>query len=147
MKIRRLQANDAFEARRLFALMATVFGEEHEVMSDARLLALLARDDFYAMAAFVDGAVVGGATAYALPMTRTPIMELFLYDIAVAPEHQRSGIGRALVLALRDAAGSAGIEDMFVAADNEDQHALDFYRALGGVASAATFYSFRTPGV
>ncbi len=142
MKIRRLQRDDASDARRLFALMAAVFAEEHEELGDARLLALLARDDFYAMAAFVDGELVGGATAYALPMTRAPSTELFLYDVAVAPAHQRSGVGRALVLTLRDAAGAAGITEMFVAADIEDLHALDFYRALGGVASAATLFSF-----
>jgi hypothetical protein len=29
-------------------------------------------------------------------------------------------------------------------ADNEDQHALDFYRALGGEAQAVTFFNFNS---
>jgi len=39
-------------------------------------------------------------------------------------------------------AGDAGIHDLFVPADEDDAHALDFYRALGGVASPVTFFTF-----
>jgi len=31
---------------------------------------------------------------------------------------------------------------MFVAADNQDLHALDFYRAMGGEPSPVTIFSF-----
>jgi aminoglycoside 3-N-acetyltransferase I len=31
---------------------------------------------------------------------------------------------------------------MFVPADNEDEHAIDFYHAIGGEASAVTFFTF-----
>jgi hypothetical protein len=34
------------------------------------------------------------------------------------------------------------IAELFVAADNEDTHALDFYRALGGTASPVTIFEF-----
>jgi aminoglycoside 3-N-acetyltransferase I len=43
---------------------------------------------------------------------------------------------------LRDAASAAGVSVVFVAADNEDEHALDFYRALGGVDSPVTVFTF-----
>jgi len=34
---------------------------------------------------------------------------------------------------------------VFVPADNEDDDALDFYRALGGTPSSVTFFSFSEP--
>jgi 5-formaminoimidazole-4-carboxamide-1-beta-D-ribofuranosyl 5'-monophosphate synthetase len=37
-----------------------------------------------------------------------------------------------------------GFRAVFVAADVEDQHALDFYRAAGGVASDVKHFTFQT---
>lgn len=38
-----------------------------------------------------------------------------------------------------------GIDLVFVPADNVDIHALDFYRALGGVAAPVTIFEFGPP--
>ena len=94
------------------------------------------------MAAFIGEEIVGGATAHTLPMTKSEAPELFLYDIAVRSDQQRKGIGRSLVTALCEQAREAGILDVFVFADNDDLHALDFYRALGGMPSAVTSFAF-----
>jgi aminoglycoside 3-N-acetyltransferase I len=141
-RIVRLGLGDAESARRMFALMAEVFGTDHESASDAYLAALLGRPDFWALAALDGGAVLGGLTAHALPMTRAPGRELFLYDLAVRPSHQRRGVGRALLLALRSQGAREGMTTVFVAADDEDTHALDFYRALGGAPSPVTIFTF-----
>jgi aminoglycoside 3-N-acetyltransferase I len=139
----RLRATHAPIARRLFTLMAEIFGEANEPLSDEYLERLLHRGDVWAMAAFCGDELVGGLTAYTIPMTRTPSAEILLYDIAVRPERQRQGIGRQLILALRSAADAAGIEDVFVPVDNDDSHALDFYRALRGEPVAVTHFTFR----
>jgi len=68
--------------------------------------------------------------------------EIFIYDIAVRPDRQRRGIGRSLVAHLREAAAAEGIDVVFVPADAEDDHAIEFYRALGGDASPVTFFTF-----
>ena len=139
---KRLGAGERDAARRLFALMAGVFGEECEPLSDAYLDRLLGRDDFWAVAAFAGDELVGGLTAHTLPMTRAEGSEIFIYDVAVQAAHQRRGVGRRLMAALRDAAADAGIAELFVPADDEDVHALDFYRALGGVPSPVTIFTF-----
>jgi aminoglycoside 3-N-acetyltransferase I len=60
----------------------------------------------------------------------------------VRHDHQRQGVGRRLLAHLRAAASAIGIRDVFVAADSDDRHALDFYRALGGAAAPVTMFSF-----
>jgi aminoglycoside 3-N-acetyltransferase I len=143
MRAKRLVSGDRELARKLFALMAEVFAEDHEELGDGYLDGLLGREGFWAIAAFTDdGELIGGITAHTLPMTRAEVAEIFIYDIAVRADHQRKGVGRSLMTTLRREAASIGIEDVFVPADDDDVHALDFYRALGGAPSPVTFFSF-----
>jgi aminoglycoside 3-N-acetyltransferase I len=142
MQLKRLKAGDRELAKVLFPLMSEVFEEGSGKLSDGYIDRLLGREDFWAIAAFVGNDIVGGITAHTLPMTRAEYSEIFIYDIAVRREHQRKGIGRRLVEELRAQAAGMGITDLFVPADNEDAHALDFYRALGGEAAPVTIFTF-----
>jgi aminoglycoside 3-N-acetyltransferase I len=142
IRVERLTTADVERARALFATMAHVFATEAEVLSDGYLARLLGRDDFWTLAASVDGQLVGGLTAHTLPLTRAEVFEVFIYDIAVVPDWQRQGVGRQLMSTLRSQAARAGIRVVFVPADNEDTHALDFYRALGGVSAPVTIFTF-----
>lgn len=146
MRVRRLSAGERDVARRLFALMAEVFGEGGEALSGAYVDRLLGREDFWAVAAFEGDDPIGGLTAHTLPMTRSESAEIFIFDIAVHADHQRRGVGRQLVTLLREEAARAGIDTVFVPADNDDEHALDFYRALGGASSAVTLFTFSSAG-
>ncbi len=139
---RRLRPADRELARKLFALLADVFGEERTPLGDAYLDRLLAREDFWAIAAFSGEEIVGGLTAHTLPLTTAEQAEVVIYDLAVRADVRRRGVGRALIEALRAGARAQGIERVFVAADDEDVHALEFYRALGGVASPVTMFVF-----
>jgi aminoglycoside 3-N-acetyltransferase I len=87
--------------------------------------------------------VVGGVTAHTLPMTREQSSEIFIYDIAVHPDRQRRGVGKSLIAALRAAGAAEGIDTVFVDADVEDDHAIEFYRALGGEAAPVTAFTFQ----
>ncbi|NAZ87187.1 GNAT family N-acetyltransferase [Kineococcus indalonis] len=146
MRTLRLGPSDVPLARATFALVQEVFGVGGEPLSGAHLQRLLRREEFWALAAVVDGVPVGGLTAHVLPMTRAEVDELFVYDLAVRADWQRRGVGRALVRHLLRAASAAGavapIGEVFVLADDEDVHALDFYRAVGGVAQPVTMFSF-----
>ena len=142
LEIRRLGSDDRDVARSLFLMMERVFGESAVPLSDDYLGTLLGRDDFWAIAATLDGGVAGGLTAHTLPLTRCEQSEVFIYDIAVVPEFQRRGIGRGLVEELRRLVTAAGLGEIFVPADSDDTHALDFYRALGGEPSPVTIFTF-----
>lgn len=139
MTYARLGPGDRERAKALFALMAAVFDEDCEAPGDAYVDGLLGRADLWVIAALSDGELVGGLTAHTLPMTRAQVSELFIYDLAVRPEHQRRGVGRGLIAHLR---GAAAAVEIFVAVDDEDAHALDFYRAVGGAAAPVTIFTF-----
>ena len=141
----RLVPGDEAIAHRTFAVMAEVFETDHEPLSDTYVADLLASGAFWAFAALRDGEVIGGLTAHTLPMTVGERSEVFLYDLAVRPEWQRRGVGRRLVRSLRDQAAAAGVDLVFVPADDDDAHALDFYRSLGGRAAKVTIFEFGRP--
>jgi aminoglycoside 3-N-acetyltransferase I len=142
LRTQRLRSADVNLASRLFALMTEVFEEPSAPLGAAYMASLLARDDFWALAAFAGEDLVGGLTAHTLPMTREEGREVFLYDLAVLHTHQRRGVGRALVTRLCQDARAQGIAVVFVPADNDDLGALDFYRALGGQSSPVTIFTF-----
>jgi aminoglycoside 3-N-acetyltransferase I len=140
--VRRLVSGDDALARETFATIARIFENEVGALSPRYVQGLLRRGDFWAYAAVRDAVVVGGLTAYTLPLTRVEESEVFIYDIAVDPSVQRQGIGRRLVEALRRDAAAEDIAVIFVPADNEDTHALDFYQAIGGDAAPVTIFTF-----
>lgn len=103
---------------------------------------MLNRDDFLVIAGLADGVPIAGLTAYVLPLTRSETAEIFIYDIAVAPTHQRQGVGRRLVQEVRSIATRRNIATTWVPADNEDDFALEFYRSIGGTPQAVTIFNF-----
>jgi aminoglycoside 3-N-acetyltransferase I len=141
--VKRLGSADRDLARALFLTMASVFeGEEAEVLGDAYLDCLLAKEEFYALAALSGSEVLGGLTAHVLPMTRSEAHELFLYDLAVKPEHQRKGVGRRLVESLVAEGRKAGVTCVFVPADLEDEGAIEFYRAIEGEEAPVAIFTW-----
>jgi len=142
ISVKRLTPEGREEARRVFAMMAEIFTEDCDPLSDRYLGQLLRGKEFWALAAFANDHIIGGLTAHTLPMTRTESSEIFIYDIAVRSEYQRKGVGRSLLNALCEQASEAGIQEVFVSADDNDVHALDFYRNLGGTPSPVTIFSF-----
>jgi ribosomal protein S18 acetylase RimI-like enzyme len=57
--------------------------------------------------------------------------EMFLYELGVAEESRRRGIGRALVEALARRARERGCDGMWVLTDDDNEAALATYRSAG----------------
>ena len=60
--------------------------------------------------------------------------EMFLYELAVHPDHRNRGVGRALVGALAELARERDCYGMWVLTDSDNAAALAAYRAAGGGA-------------
>ena len=133
--IRRLAADDVA----LFEALMSTFGEAFEdVEADTKarpsrgyVRQLLESDDFVALAAVKDGAVVGGLAAYALRKFEQERCEFYIYDLAVAAAHRRRGIATRLIETLKTIAAARGAYVIFVQADYGDEPAIALYTKLG----------------
>jgi aminoglycoside 3-N-acetyltransferase I len=92
---------------------------------------LLGSNDFIALAALQDGAVVGGLAAYELHKFEQERSEIYIYDLAVAASHRRRGIATALINELQAIASQRGAYVIFVQADHGDDPAIALYTKLG----------------
>jgi len=143
-QIKRLNKEQLTEFRSLVNILNTVFEEEPKIGSDDHLRNLLGREDFIVLAAFMENEVVGGLTAYELPMYYSDSSEIFLYDLAVKSDYQRKGIGKGLIQSLKSHCIQREIKEFFVLAHEEDEHAVEFYRATGGNSEKVVNFLYQT---
>lgn len=123
----------------LMDAMLTMFGEafdEVETYGAARpgddyLRSLLGSDHFIALAAVRGGDVVGGLAAYELRKFERERSEIYVYDLAVAAGHRRTGIATALMSHLKTIAAARGAYVIFIQADHGDSPAIALYSKLG----------------
>ena len=133
--IRQLGPGDVADFHALLSVFADAFGEPETYNRarppDAYLQRLLGRDTFIALAAFADGAPVGGLAAYVLDKFEQARSEIYVYDLAVAATHRRRGIATALMRELRRLAAARGAWVIFIQADQGDEPAIALYDKLG----------------
>lgn len=142
--IRRLGSDDVMIAEQLIHLFKDIF-EANDLIpaKPSYLKTLLRKHEFICIAAIYKNKVIGGLTAYELPMYYSEYTDLFIYDIAVAPHLQRLGIGNKLLQAIKAWGGQNYIREIFVDANEEDKHSLDFYRAAEGFEEKISQFKFK----
>ncbi len=129
-EIRTLGPQDGEVFKQLLRVFERVFEmQDFRVPDDAHLADVLQRNDFIVLCACDGDRVIGGLTAYVLHQYYSTRPLVYIFDLAVLPEYQRRGIGRALITAIRTLSTARGYEEVFVQADVADTYALDFYRS------------------
>jgi len=147
LEVRKLTPQDVSAFNSLIRLFSMVFEEkESDSRSESHLLNLLRNDHFVAMAAFYENEIVGGLTAYELPMYSSEESEILLYDLAITPKYQRMGIGKRLIQSLKEYCAENGINEFFVLAHEEDEHAVAFYLSTGGKSEKVVNFIYHTRG-
>jgi len=130
IEIKQLNVTDLALTQQLFILLQEVFEAEHPIkVSDTYTGKLLANPVFVAFAAIIDNELAGGLTGYISPMYNGEVSEMYIYDIAVKPEFQRRGVGKQLIAFAKEYCTKRGMLAMYVQANAEDGHALNFYRS------------------
>ena len=143
IEIKRLKRNDVVLFEKLVTLFQYVFemGKTDKTMKKY-LQKMLDNPGFMAYIAQQGDNVIGGLTAFELPMYYSELSEVFIYDIAIHPEFQRKGIGKKLISALKKYCRKKGIQYIFVPANEEDAHALAFYTSTGGKPEKVVHFNY-----
>jgi len=68
--------------------------------------------------------------------------EMFLYELAVAPEWRRQGIAKALIEELVSLAKQTGCYGMWVLTDDDNEAALASYPSAGGKPSPQVMFAW-----
>ena len=143
VEIKKLDAGDIGSFQELISVFEKVFEMEGFSMPNKEYLQqLLGKEGFLVFAAFLDRKVVGGLTAHMLPQYYSTQPLAYIYDLAVSTELQRRGIGKMLISGINNYCRKIGVEEVFVQADEEDAHALDFYHATGGRAEKVVHFTY-----
>jgi aminoglycoside 3-N-acetyltransferase I len=133
--MRRLTTYDIGHLRALNVLFGRAFKDVETYgslpPSDAYLVGLLAKEHVIALAASIEGSVVGGLVAYELEKFERERREIYIYDLAVADTHRRQGIALALIHRLREIAAQREAWIIYVQADYGDEPAIGLYEKLG----------------
>ncbi len=138
-----LDKNDTALLKELVTLYALVFETENFTpASDAYFETLLHQESVIFCVALQGQKVIGGLTAYVLPSAYEAVSQVYLYDLAVVSHKQRQGVGSALLTLLKKHCVAAAYSEMYVQANIEDEHAIDFYRATGGHPESVVHFSY-----
>jgi aminoglycoside 3-N-acetyltransferase I len=123
-----LGTDDASKFASLIKIFREVFEhEDSEAPAEQYLKSLLEKSDFLALVATHKGEIVGGLTVYLLQGYYDTKPIAYIYDVGVRPDFQRKGVGQALIDFMLRYCKSNGIEEMYVAAEADDEPALGFY--------------------
>ena len=130
VQIQQLTPQDTPHFEALIKIFAEVFEmPEFPMPGSAYLNQLLSKPDFLVLVAKQGETVVGGLTVYILHRYYTEKPVAYIYDLGVAPDQQRKGIGKKLIAYLLEYCREQGFEDAYVAAEADDEQAVNFYRA------------------
>lgn len=133
--LKKLKAGDLSDFEALIDLFGEVFNMT--AFSTPRreyLQGLLRQDGYHVFTALNMDEVVGGLVAYTLDQCYSEKPFAYIFDLAVAKQWQRQGIGSALIAEARAYFKQLGYAEVFVQADRIDDYAVDFYRKTGPTA-------------
>jgi aminoglycoside 3-N-acetyltransferase I len=123
--IRKLSAADIDLATALFLSWRE---SETKLPGKEYLVSLLNNDAFHIFAAISNNRVVGGLTAYEMPMYLEETKEVFLYEIGVTEEYLRHGIASALINALKTICRDRSIRYFYVGTETDNHPARQLYK-------------------
>ena len=111
--------------------------------SETYLHELLLNPAIHVVVALQDDHVIGGCTAYQLPMITSVTNEMFLYDIMVHPSFQRLGVATKLIETLIELCIQNNVSAMYVATDPDNLAAQQLYESTGGERENIAWYTYR----
>ncbi len=89
-----------------------------------------------------DGVIAGFLTAHCLQRFDKRRAEVLLYEIGVAEQYRRLGVGTALMTAVKESAAEVGADEVWVLTEHDNVPALNLYRSAGATDEAPNVVMF-----
>ncbi|MEM1137797.1 MAG: GNAT family N-acetyltransferase [Bacteroidota bacterium] len=142
-EIKKLGKNDQLLAKQLLEEWYKDDGQLNPSFPKEKYLSsLLNKEDFHAFVAVVNNLVVGGLTAYELPMFDVEANEMFLYEIGVSKAYRQKGIAKKLIEALREVCFSKEIKVIFVGTSMDNEVAKKLYETTGAEIEIIPWFTY-----
>ncbi len=108
------------------------------------LLEFLQNPNNYLLLAYIDGEVAGMLVAYNLQKLDGRDKEMLLYEIETKARFRKLGVGKALILKLKEIAELNGSHEIWVLTDEDNIIANKLYQGLGikTVRSEQVMYNY-----
>jgi aminoglycoside 3-N-acetyltransferase I len=143
IQVKKLNPKDIDKFTDLIRVFEEVFEMKNfAIPEEKHLIQLLAKEDFFVFVAVLDSKVVGGLTTYILQQYYSVSPLVFIYDVAIKTEVKRQGVGKLLISNLSGYCKDNGYEEMFVLADEADNHAIEFYRSTGATEGRVVNFNY-----
>lgn len=127
--VQQLEKQDLEAFRSLIQIYVDIFGmEDYLPITNDNLHNALQQPHFEVFVASINNKVVGGLTIYILKPYYSAKGIAYIYDLGVAEQYQRLGIGKQLLYHLKTFCAANNLEEMYVQAEAIDRHAINFYR-------------------
>ena len=103
---------------------------------------LLGRDENYLYLAKVEGRPVGFLIAHRFPRVDRDRDMVYLYEIDVATEHRRRGIGTRMIELLKEDCRGDGVLKIWVGAESDNVAARELYEKTGARLEGQTYAEY-----
>ena len=141
--IKKLSSADVSLAKQLIMLWEEEDGVLNPVIpNDKYVEDLLSKDHFHVFVAMDEDVIIGGLTAYELPMFKEEINEMFLYEIGVEENYRQKGIAAKLIHSLKKTCIEKGIKIIFVGTSDDNRPAIQLYKATGGEMEEIPWFTY-----
>ena len=102
----------------------------------------LANPANYLIIAEADGRLAGFVVAYRLDRLDRSACQLLVYEVDVAPDLRRRGIGAALMAFVRQIVAEEGLMEAFAVTEQANEAAVALYRRTGAQQEGETSFVF-----
>jgi aminoglycoside 3-N-acetyltransferase I len=144
LQVIKLDNGDVLILQKLILLFQEMFKIENPAHTkESYLEGLLENNCFIALVTIYENEIVGGLTAYELPMYYSEYSEIFIYDLAVKPEFRRRGFGKKLLSTLKEYCMTNGIRTFFAEAHEKDKYTVNFYHSTGGNSEKVVHFNYQ----
>lgn len=142
MDVRRLGEKDVPLAEAILKQFGEISAENRSFPAMMYLTNLLSNETCYVIAAIEQDTIVGFVLAYRFPSFYAAGNTAYLYDIEVAPERRRSGIGRHLIARLLMQLRQDSVTEIWLGTSVENIAAQRLFEGTGAQKESETFYEY-----